>query len=234
MLSITLPSSPFHSTVTRKNQHDKLICTQQSSRLAPPRATGFGRSGDNNKNSNNGSNTYKLQDEIRAQRTAAITSTDLLAKLLSAQAQDNAKEIAQEYVDSINEEFMQISSGYLAMAKKEGNDDVTKQLEQVLKTAMEVKNSTLRLEIQLLNKLLQCETELQMKQTLNSASSGDVLQMNDFYFFGLLQRMQNDVNRSPDGVQKDDLGKKLQSIREAALNRLPTSELKQAAAVNKS
>ena len=120
------------------------------------------------------------------------------------------------------------------MAKKEGNDDVTKQLEQVLKTAMEVKNSTLRLEIQLLNKLLQCETELQMKQTLNSASSGDVLQMNDFYFFGLLQRMQNDVNRSPDGVQKDDLGKKLQSIREAALNRLPTSELKQAAAVNKS
>lgn len=160
-----------------------------------------------------------FDDEIRTQRQIAIAATDLLAKLL--QAEDKVKEIAIEYVESLNEEFFHIGSAYLQMAKKEGDEAVAGRLEAALKAAMEVKNSTLRPEIQLLNKLLGADTELQRKQILNSSDAGTILSMNDFYFFGLLDRMTKDVSRQPDGPQKKDLQAKLVALRQDAVDRLP-------------
>ena len=160
-----------------------------------------------------------FDDEIREQRTMTIAATDLLAKLL--QAEDKIKEVALEYVESLNEEFFHIGSAYFQMAKKESDEAVASQIEAALKTAMEVKNSTLRPEIQLLNKLLGADTSLQRKQMLNSGAAGAALSMNDFYFFSLLDRMTKDVSRQPDGPQKKDLQEKLVAVREDAVDRLP-------------
>jgi hypothetical protein len=160
-----------------------------------------------------------LHDEIKAQRVAQITATDMLAKLL--QAGDAAGAVADDYVDSLTEEFFQIGSAYMQLADKEGDASVASNLKAALKVAMDAKQKTLRPEIQLLNRLLAAETAVARKQALNSGESAARLTMNDRYFFTLLERMEGDVRRSPEGPQRGALLEKLSDIKADALARLP-------------
>jgi len=162
---------------------------------------------------------YTVQDEVRQQRQQQIAATDLLAKLL--QAEGDAKAVATEYIDSLTEEFFFIGSGYLQLSEKEGDSNVTEKIRGALQAAMEVKQSTLRLEIQLLNKLLAASTPLQRKQILNTKQSGEQLIMNDGYFFTLLNRMTSDVSMQPDTPAKETLLEQLAAIKEEAIARLP-------------
>jgi hypothetical protein len=107
-------------------------------------------------------------------------------------------------------------------AEKEADQDIYTQLKTALQAAMEVKQSTLRPEIQLLNSLLQAESPLRLKQILNTKEAGERLVMNDRYFFGLLERMAGDVNMQPDSPQKAVLVQKLEDIRKNAVARLPS------------
>lgn len=76
------------------------------------------------------------------------------------------------------------------MAHKENNEEVTKDLQRVIKLAMAAKNALLRPEIRLLNDLLECQSNwLKRKQVLNRSSVPDVLRADDGYFFTLLDRM---------------------------------------------
>lgn len=76
------------------------------------------------------------------------------------------------------------------MAHKENNEEVSKNLQRVIKIAMAAKNALLRPEIRLLNDLLECQSNwLKRKQVLNRASVPDVLRADDGYFFTLLDRM---------------------------------------------
>ena len=52
---------------------------------------------------------YRIQDEVRAQRVAQITATEMLARLL--RSGDEAPAVAAEYVDSLTEEFFQVCPG---------------------------------------------------------------------------------------------------------------------------
>ena len=164
---------------------------------------------------------YELQDEIRQQRQVAVGATEILAKLLQAQSENKTVEVATDYVESLTEEFFHIGGAYLGMAKKENDEAVAAQLETALRVAMEVKNSTLRAEIQLFNKLLGVDSDLERMQVLNSKSAGDVLSMNDFYFFTLLDRMIKDVGLQNENPQKEGLVKKLEAVKREALSRLP-------------
>jgi hypothetical protein len=167
---------------------------------------------------------YKYQDEILNQRSVALAATDILARLLHAE--ENALEVATEFSGSLTEEFFHISSAYLQMAKKDGDENVAFRLERALKAAMEAKNATLRPEIQLLNNLLGGaeKSDLELKQLLNTKQAGETLTMNNFYFFNLLDTMMKDVDRQPDGPQKVELQKKQQAVKAAALGRLPSEE----------
>ncbi len=164
---------------------------------------------------------YRVQDEIRLQRQVSLAATDVLAKLLQAQSEGRAAALAAEYVDSLNEEFFQIGGAYLQMAKKEKDSTVSSQIEAALRTAMEVKNSTLRPEIQLVNKLLAAETDTQRAQALNPAAIAEVLQSDGFYVFTLLDRMARDVATQPEGKMREDTLVKIKASRAAALERLP-------------
>lgn len=163
----------------------------------------------------------RLQDEIRARRVAQITATDMLAKLL--QAGEGAAAVAEEYVDSLTEEFFQMSSAYMQMADKDGDAEVAQKIKEALQAAMKARQATLRPEIQLLNRLLATETPLERKQALNSRQAGDTLIMNDGYFFSLLERMTKDVRGSPEGPQRGALLEKLADIKADATDRLPKS-----------
>jgi hypothetical protein len=166
---------------------------------------------------------WRLQDELRAQRADQLAATDMLAKLVSAGAESPARaaEVAAEYVDSLTEEFFQASSAYMALAGREGSAEVADQIRAALEAAFEAKNATLRPEIQLLNRLLRAEDALGRKRALNGADAGAQLTMNGRYFFGLLDRMEGDVRRSPEGPQRGALLEKLGDIRTDALARLP-------------
>ena len=146
-------------------------------------------------------------------------------------AEEHALEVANEYVGSLTEEFFHISSAYLQMAKKDGDENVATRLERALKAAMEAKNATLRVEIQLLNNLLGVETDLERKQVLNTKQAGETLAMNDFYFFTLLDMMMKDVSGQPDGHQKLALQEKQEAVKSAALERLPPAERSKASEV---
>lgn len=164
---------------------------------------------------------YRIQDEVRLQRQVTLAATDVLARLLQAQAQGGAAAVAEEYVDSLNEEFFQIGGVYLEMAKKEGDAAVTGQLESALRAAMDAKNATLRPEIQLVNKLLAAETDTQRAQALNPAAVGDLLAADNFYVFTLLDRMAGDVAGQPQSKPRDDTLAKIKAARAAAVERLP-------------
>ncbi|KAI7841568.1 hypothetical protein COHA_004738 [Chlorella ohadii] len=125
-------------------------------------------------------------------------------------------QVAEENVESLTEMFFQTANAYLTMAQKEGNAVVTQHIETALRAALEAKQATLRPEIQLLNRLLGAETQEQRQRILFNPDAVDTLVMNDRYFFGLLNRMQTDVGRMPDGPQKAALVERLESIKTAA------------------
>jgi hypothetical protein len=161
---------------------------------------------------------YALQDKVKEQRLSQVAATELLSKLL--QAGDGALAVAQAYVNNLNEEFFHIGSVYMEMAKKEGDTEVASRLEAALRTAMEAKQATLRPEIQLINRLLAEEDGQRRKQHLLAPLAIEIMTMNDRYFFGLLERMTQDVGRQPDGPQKGMLQQRLEDIRKDALERL--------------
>jgi len=218
-------SNFIHSSYQNQN-HAKVIdfirstCRamhrQPIKNIAASSGQGFG------KKANEANDDYKYQDEINNQRSVALAATDILARLLHAE--ENALEVATEYTGSLTEEFFHISSAYLQIAKKDGDDNVASRLERAIKAAMEAKNATLRPEIQLLNKLLGAENELERKQVLNTKHAAETLTMNDNYFFNLLDTMMKDVDRQPDGPQKVELQEKQQAVKSAALGRLPPEE----------
>ncbi|KAL4528686.1 hypothetical protein Ndes2437A_g03235 [Nannochloris sp. 'desiccata'] len=185
--------------------------------IAANSGQGFGKKANEAKDDH-----HKYQDEILNQRSVALAATDILARLLHAE--ENALEVATEFTGSLTEEFFHISSAYLQMAKKDADDNVAFRLERAIKAAMEAKNATLRPEIQLLNKLLGSETELERKQVLNTKQAGETLTMNNYYFFNLLDTMMKDVDRQPDGPQKVELQEKQQAVKSAALGRLPPED----------
>lgn len=153
--------------------------------------------------------TRQTQDHVKQARTTQVKTTEVLAELL--QAPDIAA-TARDNVDSINEEFFMVSSTYLDMAKKEGNTEVCRKLEEVLRVAMEEKQKTLRPEIQLLNNLMAATTVPERERVLSQDTAQQAQTMNNGYFFGLLDRMISDVNRQPDNRRKKDLMDQLQEI----------------------
>lgn len=153
--------------------------------------------------------TRQTQDHVKQARTTQVKTTEVLADLL--QAPDIAA-TARNNIDSINEEFFMVSSTYLDMAKKEGNTEVCRKLEEVLRVAMEEKQKTLRPEIQLLNNLMAATTVPERERVLSQDTAKQAQTMNNGYFFGLLDRMISDVNRQPDNRRKKDLVDQLQEI----------------------
>ncbi|GAB4817892.1 hypothetical protein N2152v2_004938 [Parachlorella kessleri] len=192
-------------------------------RLLPQASSGFGSSSRSNgasssSNNNNGSGGRKVgSSKVQKSRDTQVQATELLAKLLEA---SDPKTVAQQHISSLDEQFFHIGSAYMQMAEKEGNTEVYNQLKSAMTAAMEVKQSTLRPEIQLLNKLLAAEGSLAWRQILNTRQAGEQLVMNDRYFFGLLDQMAQDVSKQPDHPKKADLQSKLASIKEEALARL--------------
>ncbi|KAK9841991.1 hypothetical protein WJX81_002995 [Elliptochloris bilobata] len=165
--------------------------------------------------------TRQRQDLVREARNMQMDATKLLALLLEA---PNAQRAAEEHVGSLTEQFFAIASTYLTMAKKEGDAEVVTRLEAVLKAAMDEKQKMLRPEIQLLNRLLAVETSAERKQVLNSAAAGDALQMNEGYFFRLLEHMTVDVKRQPENAGKAPLVARLEACKIEALERLPPTQ----------
>jgi len=53
-------------------------------------------------------------------------------------------------------------------------------------------------------------------QLLATPQAPEQLTMNDRYFFGLLERMMGDVQRQPEGKQRDELLAKLEAIKSDA------------------
>ncbi|KAL0017760.1 hypothetical protein WJX77_010093 [Trebouxia sp. C0004] len=153
--------------------------------------------------------TRQTQDHVKQARTTQVKTTEVLADLLQA---PNIAATARNNIDSINEEFFMVSSTYLDMAKKEGNTEVCRKLEEVLRVAMEEKQKTLRPEIQLLNNLMAATTVPERERVLSQDTAEQAQTMNNGYFFGLLDRMISDVNRQPDNRRKKDLMDQLQEI----------------------
>jgi hypothetical protein len=220
MSSLGFTSNLITSNRSAPNECTRFVCQRmhhrhhQFKRDIIAKGQGFGKTANENRD--------KYQDEILNQRSITLAATDILARLLHAE--DDALEVATEYSDSLTEEFFHISGAYLSMAKKDGDENVQMRLERALKAAMEAKNATLRAEIQLLNKLLGAETDLERKQFLNTQQAGETLTMNNYYFFNLLDTMMKDVDRQPDGPQKVELQAKQQAVKSAAMGRLPPEE----------
>ncbi|KAG0615310.1 hypothetical protein M758_5G031200 [Ceratodon purpureus] len=88
------------------------------------------------------------KDQIAQAKKFQLQATEVLAELLKSK---NTQATASKYLDSLTEEFFMVASTYLEMAKKEGNVEVMKNIENVLEIAMAEKGKTLRPEIQLMN-----------------------------------------------------------------------------------
>lgn len=161
---------------------------------------------------------HKAQDTIKNARLQQLAATDMLATLLQA---PDIRSAVQSHMSSLTEDFFSTCSLYLEMARKEGNADVKVKLEAVLKVAMEEKQKTLRPEIQLLNSLLSADSTAGRRSILNTPESVEQLQMNDKYFFGLVERMMSDVKRQPESARKVQLATRLKDIKKEALARLP-------------
>ncbi|KAL2641943.1 hypothetical protein R1flu_009530 [Riccia fluitans] len=127
------------------------------------------------------------KDTVAKARKFQLEATELLAELLKA---DDVKSTAEEHVDSLSEDFFIIASTYLDLAKKEGNLEVVTKLETTLRTALQVKETTLRPEIRLLNQLLRDTAE---KDRASTIQANVQYLSSDSYFFQLLTRMINDV-----------------------------------------
>ena len=161
-----------------------------------------------------------MQKAISEQRKQQVEATELLSKLVSAG--DRAHQVAEEHVDSLTQGFFDAAAAYLTMSEREGDREVSERIREALRVAMEAKQSTLRPEIQLLNRLLASETDIQTKQILNSRQAGEALVSDDRYFFRLLGKFEEDVRRTPESASRKDLLMKLEAIRRDALARIPS------------
>ncbi|GBG71050.1 hypothetical protein CBR_g8349 [Chara braunii] len=144
---------------------------------------------------------------ITEARKVQMDATEMLAELLKAK-DPGAK--ARENVESLTEEFFMIASTYLDLAKKEGNIEVTNQLETTLKLALEEKEKTLRPEIRVLNILLRGKSPAERADTIAKNRSHF---SSDSYFFTLLNRMIQDVERQKTNAQRAQLLAQLRAIR---------------------
>ncbi|KAG2451149.1 hypothetical protein HYH02_004416 [Chlamydomonas schloesseri] len=145
-------------------------------------------------------------------RVTQLRATELLAQLLQAPDPTGA---ARQHVEALTEDFFMTASTYLTLARKEGNADVAARLERALAAAWAVKQATLRPELQLLNGLVRAETDAARRQMYVSGGSDlvDTLSMNDRWFFSMLERMTNDVERQPPNPGKAQLLNRLRSIK---------------------
>ncbi|GMH32293.1 hypothetical protein BSKO_00127 [Bryopsis sp. KO-2023] len=158
---------------------------------------------------------------LEGNRAVQIGGSKLLMKLLDA---DDTRAAAKEIAPEMDEGFFSVGATYLDMAKKEKQLEVAAKIESALKIAMEEKNKTLRPEIMMFNQLIGEPKSFKRKQILNTTESGEILQMNDGYFFTLLARISMDVENQPDNPQKKPLLAQLRDIKQEALARLPTSQ----------
>eukprot|EP00244_Chara_vulgaris_P002662 TRINITY_DN1474_c0_g1_i3.p1 TRINITY_DN1474_c0_g1~~TRINITY_DN1474_c0_g1_i3.p1 ORF type:complete len:270 (+),score=34.31 TRINITY_DN1474_c0_g1_i3:139-948(+) len=144
---------------------------------------------------------------ITEARKVQMDATEMLAELLKAK--DPAVK-ARENIESLTEEFFMIASTYIDLAKKEGNIEVTNQLETTLKLALEEKEKTLRPEIRILNVLLRGKSPAERADTITQNRSHF---SSDSYFFTLLNRMIQDVERQKTNAQRAQLLAQLRAIR---------------------
>lgn len=146
-----LPVGPAHPRPAHRRQ------------CRPAAAGGFGSGNGSGSGGKEGSR--QRQDKIREARTAQLSAADLLAKLLQAPASGaTATAVAEEHLSSLDEQFFQLGSTFLMMAEKEGETDVYNNIKAALTAAMEVKQATLRPEIQLLNSLLAADERAAREQ----------------------------------------------------------------------
>eukprot|EP00897_Mesotaenium_endlicherianum_P008239 jgi/Mesen1/7443/ME000389S06783 len=149
-------------------------------------------------------------ERVATSRKIQLNASQLLAQLLQA---DNLQQVVVENLDSVTEDFLVVTSTYMEMAKKEGNEEVAKQLRGVLEVAMMEKEKTLRPEIRLLNKLIRDKNPSERMVTIQN--NGKYLQ-SDSYFFTLLNRMALDVEHQPPNDEQRKLLTKLKSIQREA------------------
>lgn len=147
------------------------------------------------------------KDKVESARTMQLQATELLAELMKT---ENPELVAKQHVDSLTQDFFMVASTYLAMAKKEGNVEVVNRLESTLRTAMAVREKTLRPEIQLLNQLLRDDGASERAKTMKKGS--DYLR-SDSYFFQLLNRMIMDVEKQPNNPSNPEKSKLLSQLR---------------------
>jgi len=147
------------------------------------------------------------KDQIAKAKKFQLQATEVLAELLKS---SNIQATASKYLDSLTEEFFMVASTYLEMAKKEGNVEVMKKIENVLEIAMEEKGKTLRLEIQLMNKLLNETDQYERSKTIRSNSL--YIADSDGYFYELLNRMTTDVENLKDSPKKQKLLTQIRAV----------------------
>lgn len=175
----------------RATRGGQLLCCAQS-------GSGFGSKASTRNGSGKGKGKPKDDTEVIAEaRKTQTYATDLFATLLQA---TDKEDTAAKMADMLDEQFFMIANTYLAMAKKEGNMEVTKNLETTLKIAMNARNNVLRPEIRLLNNLLNSENELARRKLLETETGA--LTSDNEYFFTLLKQMNNDVKGKEDKGSK--------------------------------
>ena len=97
-------------------------------------------------------------------------------------------------VDELDEQFFALAAAFLSMAKKDNaGEAVVARLELVYRSAMEVKDATLRPEIRLLNALLKAEGEGAREQLMLQHPA----ELESEYFSSLLARITQDVGLQP-------------------------------------
>lgn len=97
-------------------------------------------------------------------------------------------------VEELDEQFFALAAAFLSLAKKDNaGEEVQARLELVYRSAMEVKDATLRPEIRLLNALLKAEGEGAREQLMLQHAA--VLESE--YFGQLLARITLDVELQP-------------------------------------
>ncbi|KAK9812229.1 hypothetical protein WJX73_005774 [Symbiochloris irregularis] len=161
------------------------------------------------------------KDKVNKARTQQLDASELLAQLLKT---EDARALAASMVNSIDEPFFLTASTYLDMAKKENNNEVTEQLESVLKICMEEKQKTLPPEIQLLNTLLSTKTADQRKEIMSAPVAMKTMTSASGKFDKLVNRMMLDIDRQPANAsgksailqQLEHIQKESSAIRSAA------------------
>eukprot|EP00899_Mesostigma_viride_P023032 jgi/Mesvir1/3913/Mv19856-RA.1 len=153
--------------------------------------------------------------KLENSRAMQIEGSELLAKLMEAK---DVRAAARENVDKLNENFFIVTSTYLEMARKEGNQDVVSRIEPILRITMQEKEKTLRPEIQLLNALLRAPSEQERQKIyVEDKNRQWFVNPKDSYFFKLVDMMMKDVEQSKGNPKRMFILKQLQEIQKETL-----------------